>query len=91
MMCNDQVQGECKVAEPNLIRNALTNVLANAWKYTRLRGSVLVEFGNENLNGEKGYFVRDNGIGCDVRKPEGCSVLSSAFPMRQNTTAAASA
>jgi light-regulated signal transduction histidine kinase (bacteriophytochrome) len=53
-------------ADPNLLRIALTNILSNAWKYTRLRDRALVEFGTEDLSGEKVYFVRDNGIGLDM-------------------------
>jgi light-regulated signal transduction histidine kinase (bacteriophytochrome) len=57
-------------ADPNLLRIALTNVLGNAWKYTRLRDSALVEFGMEELDGEKVYFVRDNSIGFDMAEAE---------------------
>ncbi len=47
-----------------LLRIALENLLANAWKYTqRTAGATVVFGGREEPDGARGYFVRDNGAG----------------------------
>jgi PAS domain S-box-containing protein len=46
-----------------LLRLVLTNLMGNAWKFTKGKDSALVEFGMTDLNGEPAYFVRDNGVG----------------------------
>ena len=49
-----------------LIRIALGNLLANAWKFTAKRATATIEFG-ETLRGEEWvYFVRDDGAGFDM-------------------------
>ena len=47
------------VGDPNLVRNLLQNLLANAWKFTRDRERPRVEVGRK---GEE-FYVRDNGAG----------------------------
>jgi PAS domain S-box-containing protein len=49
--------------DPGLLRVVLSNLLGNAWKYTRLREKVVIEFGVSNRDGLTAYFVRDNGAG----------------------------
>jgi PAS domain S-box-containing protein len=49
-----------------LLDIALTNLLENAWKYTSKKSNALIEFGETRQNGEKVFFVRDNGIGFDM-------------------------
>lgn len=51
----------------HLLKVALENLLANAWKYTGLVAHPRVEFGVTYVEGEKVYFVRDNGAGFDMR------------------------
>lgn len=66
-------QGEFIIAEqlqdegdPILIRLALENLLGNAWKYTAGVSRPRIEFGSCISNGERAYYVRDNGIGFDM-------------------------
>jgi PAS domain S-box-containing protein len=53
--------------DPALLRIALENLLGNAWKFTRDRDSASVEVGAIQRNGERVYFVRDDGVGFDMR------------------------
>jgi light-regulated signal transduction histidine kinase (bacteriophytochrome) len=46
-----------------LLDNALNNLLENAWKYTSKNPNTLIEFGETQQNGEKVFFIRDNGFG----------------------------
>lgn len=53
--------------DPNLLRQALENLISNALKYTRTRDKARIEIGAK-INGEKlTVFVRDNGVGFDMR------------------------
>jgi signal transduction histidine kinase len=51
--------------DPNLMRILLQNLLENAWKFTSRASAARVEFGAQTADGEKSYFVKDNGIGFD--------------------------
>ncbi|HVH68757.1 MAG TPA: ATP-binding protein [Gemmatimonadales bacterium] len=50
-----------------LLRQALTNLIRNAFKFTRLRADARVEIGARDEGGETVYYVRDNGAGFDMR------------------------
>lgn len=50
-----------------LLKQVWTNLLSNAVKYTRDRNPGKVEIGSLAENGENVYFVRDNGVGFDMR------------------------
>ncbi|MBI3147965.1 MAG: hypothetical protein HYZ17_05565 [Betaproteobacteria bacterium] len=54
------------VADPNLIRVVLENLLGNAWKFTRTRNAARIEFSMAMAAGERVYCVRDNGVGFDM-------------------------
>jgi signal transduction histidine kinase len=56
--------------EPTLVRQVLANLLDNAFKFTRPREAPRVEVGATARNGEPVYFVRDNGVGFDMRYAE---------------------
>ena len=57
----------CVRADPNLLRSALSNLLANAIKYTRQRDPARIEVGSREQDGELVCYVRDNGAGFDMR------------------------
>jgi len=54
-------------ADNVLMRNALENLLRNAWKFTSKRESAQIEFGSRQLDGETVYFVSDDGAGFDMK------------------------
>jgi len=45
----------------------LTNLIGNAFKFTRQRPDARVEIGSRDEGGERVYYVRDNGAGFDIR------------------------
>jgi K+-sensing histidine kinase KdpD len=53
-------------ADPDLIRIALYNLLANAWKFTSRQAHPRIEFGENPQSDEPVYFLRDNGAGFDM-------------------------
>jgi light-regulated signal transduction histidine kinase (bacteriophytochrome) len=58
-----QLDEEC---DRRLMNVVLTNLLDNAWKYTRMQPCARIEFGREWLDGKSSYYVRDNGVGFDM-------------------------
>jgi len=54
-------------ADPKLLRVALENLLHNAWKFTGMRQLAVVEFGVTHTEHGMACFVRDNGVGFDMR------------------------
>jgi PAS domain S-box-containing protein len=52
--------------DPRLLRLVLENLLENAWKFTRQRDDARVEFGAMEADGQRAFFVRDNGAGFDT-------------------------
>ncbi|WP_052263297.1 sensor histidine kinase [Geobacter pickeringii] len=59
--------GLSATGDPALLRVALHNLFANAWKYTRRAPEPRVEFGALVNDGTTTYFVRDNGAGFDMK------------------------
>ena len=54
-------------ADPTLARAVLENLLANAWKFTaKAAGTPHIELGSSERDGERVYYVRDNGAGFDM-------------------------
>jgi light-regulated signal transduction histidine kinase (bacteriophytochrome) len=54
-------------ADSRLVAVLLENLLDNAWKFTRSRAPARIDVGVEQANGERAFFVRDNGVGFDMR------------------------
>ncbi len=53
--------------DPGLLQAALQNLLSNAWKFTSKKAAARIEVGKmETVEGEKIYYVRDNGVGFDM-------------------------
>jgi two-component system sensor histidine kinase/response regulator len=48
-----------------LLRSVLSNLLENAWKFTRRREDASIQFGINQQDGVLTYFVKDNGAGFD--------------------------
>jgi len=58
--------GVAATADPTLLAAALEALLQNAWKFTRGREPARIEIGVQSATPAV-YFVRDNGIGFDMR------------------------
>jgi light-regulated signal transduction histidine kinase (bacteriophytochrome) len=54
--------------DSHLIDLALGNLLNNAWKYTGKKENPRIEFGDFEKDGQKIYFVKDNGAGFDPKQ-----------------------
>lgn len=53
-------------ADANLMHIVLDNLLGNAWKYTSLHKDATIEFGSTLENGEKVFYIRDDGAGFNM-------------------------
>jgi light-regulated signal transduction histidine kinase (bacteriophytochrome) len=59
-------KGLVAYADPRLARALLDNVLGNAWKFTSNTAEARIEVGSREVDGERAFFVRDNGAGFDM-------------------------
>jgi len=53
--------------DPVLIAQVFHNLLSNAFKFTRSREHAEIEVGSEKKDGKTVFYVRDNGIGFDMK------------------------
>ncbi len=56
-----------RACDPNLIKQVFANLLSNAVKYTKPRETAVIEVGQARINGETPIFIRDNGVGFDMK------------------------
>lgn len=54
------------LADTGLMRSALDNLLGNAFKFTGKKMDAEIEFGASEIDGQKTFFVRDNGDGFNM-------------------------
>jgi len=52
--------------DQGLLRIALENLLANAWKFTSRQPQPRIEVGSCSRNGNRAYYIRDNGAGFNM-------------------------
>jgi light-regulated signal transduction histidine kinase (bacteriophytochrome) len=55
------------IGDRSLIREVFSNLLSNAVKFTRTRDITRIEAGSRVEDGETVYYVRDNGVGFDMK------------------------
>jgi PAS domain S-box-containing protein len=59
-------EGLSAEVDPALARALLDNLLGNAWKFTRDAAPARIEVGATLRDGDRAFFVRDNGAGFDM-------------------------
>jgi light-regulated signal transduction histidine kinase (bacteriophytochrome) len=56
--------------DPMLLQQVWINLISNALKFTRRRATAVIAIGYERNNDHPAYYVRDNGIGFDMKYAE---------------------
>jgi two-component system sensor histidine kinase/response regulator len=56
--------------DPRLVKLVFANLLSNAVKYTRPRNPARIEIGQANIAGEISIYIKDNGVGFDMRNAD---------------------
>ncbi|MHB9134575.1 MAG: sensor histidine kinase [Armatimonadota bacterium] len=62
----DIMPGMLVTGDAALLRIALDNLLSNAWKFTSTREVAQITVGMNSMDGERVYYVRDNGVGFEM-------------------------
>ncbi|MBI5739396.1 MAG: PAS domain S-box protein [Nitrospirae bacterium] len=63
---NTQVLPEV-LGDPSLLKLVWTNLISNALKFTRTKKHAIIEIGSRDEGSEYVFFVKDNGVGFDMR------------------------
>jgi len=58
--------GMTDFGDQQMLEIALTNLLDNALKFTKMRSQARIEFGSATHENRLTYFIRDNGVGFDM-------------------------
>lgn len=53
--------------DASLLQMAMVNLFENSWKFTAKRPQARIEFGATLVDGRRVYFVKDNGVGFDMK------------------------
>jgi PAS domain S-box-containing protein len=53
--------------DPTLAEQILTNLISNAMKFTARKEKAVIEIGGYDKDGERVYYVKDNGAGFDMK------------------------
>jgi PAS domain S-box-containing protein len=53
--------------DPGLVKLVFANLLSNAIKFTRRQERAIIQVGQMKVKGEQVFFVRDNGVGFNMR------------------------
>ena len=53
--------------DPGLLKLVFVNLISNAVKFTRPRQAAVIEVGTRQVDGTPIFFVRDNGVGFDLK------------------------
>jgi len=67
LLCPENIMAE---GDERMLKSLVENLLNNAWKYTAKVTHPQIEFGVKMLNGERVYFVKDNGAGFNMKYAE---------------------
>jgi PAS domain S-box-containing protein len=62
--------GLAAFADPELARVLVRELLGNAWKFTAPHETARIEVGAVESDGERAFFVRDDGVGFDMHYAE---------------------
>jgi light-regulated signal transduction histidine kinase (bacteriophytochrome) len=60
-------EGLIAQADLVLMQAVLQNLLSNAWKFTQHKNPAVIEFGSDVILGKETFFIRDNGVGFDMK------------------------
>lgn len=72
--------GMVVTGDARLLKTAVINLLNNAWKYSSPKDDALIEFGVEQTGSGPMYYVRDNGVGFDMKDADKLFRVFSRLP-----------
>jgi PAS domain S-box-containing protein len=58
--------GKC-FADQSMLQQVWVNLISNALKYSRKKEETIIEIGVTDTDGQKTFFVKDNGVGFDMQ------------------------